>query len=46
MALERERGMNWLVTGGCGFLGTALVRALDRISLLRRMIDRINSFAK
>jgi UDP-glucose 4-epimerase len=28
MALERERGMNWLVTGGCGFLGTALVRAL------------------
>jgi UDP-glucose 4-epimerase len=28
MALERERGMNWLVTGGCGFLGTALVRSL------------------
>src|SRR5918997_3379497 len=21
-------GMNWLVTGGCGFLGTALVRSL------------------
>jgi UDP-glucose 4-epimerase len=26
---ERERcGMNWRVTGGCGFLGTALVRSL------------------
>src|SRR5829696_4118961 len=23
-----ECGMNWLVTGGCGFLGTALVRSL------------------
>jgi UDP-glucose 4-epimerase len=27
-AFEREHGMNWLVTGGCGFLGTALVRSL------------------
>jgi UDP-glucose 4-epimerase len=31
MAFDREQtgyGMNWLVTGGCGFLGTALVRSL------------------
>jgi UDP-glucose 4-epimerase len=27
-AFEREHDMNWLVTGGCGFLGTALVRSL------------------
>ena len=27
-AFEREHVMNWLVTGGCGFLGTALVRSL------------------
>ena len=21
--------MNWLITGGCGFLGTALIRSLE-----------------
>ena len=34
--------MNWLITGGCGFLGTALIRSLTEESSTVRVVDNLS----
>lgn len=35
--------MNWLITGGCGFLGTALVKKIQEIGFKNiRIVDNLS----